>query len=67
MFPQIPENMFDLDVLLFPIHVASPPHWVTGVINFAKTRIEVYDSLNLSGVPEKICKVIHIILQCSRD
>lgn len=39
------KNIFDLHMLMFPIHVDGT-HWILAVVNFWKTRIEMYDSLH---------------------
>jgi len=39
------ENIFDLHMLMFPIHVDGT-HWILAVVNFWKERIEMYDSLH---------------------
>ncbi|KAI9188099.1 hypothetical protein H9P43_002490 [Blastocladiella emersonii ATCC 22665] len=37
-------KLFELDLAIFPVHLGA--HWCLGVINFAKKRIEYYDSLH---------------------
>jgi Ulp1 family protease len=37
-------NIFEKDIIIFPINVGNL-HWVCGAINFKDKRIEYYDSL----------------------
>lgn len=41
-------DIFELDQFLVPINVSNA-HWVCASVNFAKKRIEYFDSLNDSG------------------
>ena len=36
----------DFDIVVFPVHITRD-HWVCGLIDFKRKRIECYDSLNL--------------------
>lgn len=37
-------NIFDLDMMIFPINFSDRNHWCCGAINFKEKRIEFYDS-----------------------
>ncbi|KAK0549240.1 hypothetical protein OC846_003396 [Tilletia horrida] len=44
-------NIFEKDIVLMPINCDNE-HWTCGAINFRKKRIEYYDSLRSSTVPD---------------
>lgn len=50
-----PQNLLAMSIIIFPVHRVN--HWITAAVNIEKTRIEVYDSLNMDEALKSICRV----------